>query len=402
VSRFDPAVQLEHDFSKLRRNDTWLSGDGYWGRKVDGLLGRYLTPTVVLSDSTAASSAAERAIRDSVENGALAAMVASVRATADVLPSDQEAKLRVTRDIREALTPKIRSLLDEDTRRKLDDFLGPIDLAPLRVEDLPRSFLAGLREVDGTIGGTVLVYPRPSDTLWQAAAIHSFVRALRASGGRVAGSIPLSDDILASIGRDAPIASLASLLGVVAIVVVVLRRRRAALYVIGSLVVGVLWMAAAAMLLHIKVNFCNFVAYPITFGIGVDYAVNVMTRYVQDGERDVTGAIRSTGAAVGLCSLTTIIGYCSLLLAKNRALYLFGLTSVLGEVACVVVAVVALPAVLVAARGSKNSLATGGRLVPQRSDGPAIAAVQPEPDDPSGLQRRARSSQVPTAPTSHR
>ena len=37
------------------------------------------------------------------------------------------------------------------------------------------------------------------------------------------------------------------------------------------------------MLLHVKVNFCNFVAYPITFGIGVDYAVNVMTRYVQDG-----------------------------------------------------------------------------------------------------------------------
>ena len=69
----------------------------------------------------------------------------------------------------------------------------------------------------------------------------------------------------------------------------VLRARIASLYVIGSLVVGVLWLAGAAMLLHVKVNFCNFVAYPITFGIGVDYAVNVMTRYVQDGERDVTG-----------------------------------------------------------------------------------------------------------------
>jgi predicted RND superfamily exporter protein len=387
VSRFDPANQLEHDFSQLRRSDTWLSGDGYWGRKVDGLLGRYLTPTVVLSDSTGASSAAEHDIRESVENGALGPMVASVRGATDVLPGDQESKLRVTRDIREALTPKIRSLLDDHARKKLDDFLGPVDLAPLRVEDLPRSFAAGLREVDGSVGRTVLVYPRPSDTLWKAAAIHSFVRALRATGGRVAGSIPLSDDILASIGRDAPIASLASLLGVVAIVLVVLWGRAAALYVIGSLIVGVLWMAAATMLLHIKVNFCNFVAYPITFGIGVDYAVNVMTRYVQDGERDVTGAIRSTGAAVGLCSLTTIIGYCSLLLAKNRALYLFGLTSVLGEVACLVAAVVALPALLVAVRRPKRPLANRGRLVPQRTDAPAIdvAAAHSDPADASGL-----------------
>jgi predicted RND superfamily exporter protein len=108
----------------------------------------------------------------------------------------------------------------------------------------------------------------------------------------------------------------------------------------------------------VKINFCNFVAYPITFGIGVDYSVNVMTRYVQDGERDLTGAVRSTGAAVGLCSLTTIIGYSSLLLAKNRALYLFGATAVLGEVACLTAAVVALPALLVCIRRMKTGLAS--------------------------------------------
>jgi len=52
--------------SKLRRVDTWQSGDGYWGRRVDALLGRYLTPTVVLSDSVVASRSAEKAIRDAV------------------------------------------------------------------------------------------------------------------------------------------------------------------------------------------------------------------------------------------------------------------------------------------------------------------------------------------------
>jgi len=357
VSRFDVSKQLEHDFSKLRRVDTWENGDGYWGRKVDNLLGRYLTPTVVLTDSPEAAAAAERDIRDKVDHGVLEPMVASVRGADDVLPKDQQAKLAVVADIREALTPRIRSLISEARRKKLDEILGPEDLAPLRAEELPRSFTAGLRERDGALGKTVLVYPRPSDTLWKAQAIHEYVETLRASGGRVSGSIPLSDDIIASISRDAPIASLASFVGVIVIVLLVLRGRPAALYVIGSLFVGVLWLGGATMLLGVKINFCNFVAYPITFGIGVDYAVNVMTRYVQDGERDVTGAVRSTGAAVGLCSMTTIIGYSSLLLAKNRALYLFGLTAVLGEVACLTAAVVALPALLVALRTWKGKRA---------------------------------------------
>lgn len=363
VCRFDAATQVEYDLSKLRRVDTWDNGDGYWGRKVNALLGRYPTPTVVLSDSAGASSAAERAIRESAERGALQPMVAAVRGADDVLPKDQEAKIEMVQRIREALTPKIRSLVDEHRRKELDKLLGQDDLHPLRIDDLPRSFTTGLRERDGSIGRTVLVYPRPSDALWRAKEIHTFVRELRDAGsvglgprespGRVAGSIPLSGDIIASIGRDAPLASLVSFAGVLAVVVIVLRARLASVYVIGSLMVGLLWLAGATMLLHVKINFCNFVAYPITVGIGVDYSVNVITRYFQDGARDVSGAVRSTGAAVGLCSLTTMIGYSSLLLAKNRALYLFGLTAVLGEIACLTAAVVALPACLVALRKTK-------------------------------------------------
>jgi predicted RND superfamily exporter protein len=391
VSRFDVSTQLEHDFSKLRRADTWESGDGYWGRKVDNLLGRYLTPTVVMTDTPEAARAAARTIHEAVDHGPLHEMVASVRGVDDVLPTDQAAKIELVQQIRDALTPKIRSLIDEDRRKKLDDLLGAENLAPLRVEDLPRSFTTGLRERDGTIGRTVLVYPRPSDVLWKSQAIHEYVGVLRGTGGRVAGPIPLSDDIIASISRDAPVASLASFVGVVVIVLLVLRWRRESLMVIGSLVVGVLWLAGATMLLKVKINFCNFVAYPITFGIGVDYAVNVMTRYVQDGQRDVTGAVRSTGAAVGLCSMTTIIGYSSLLLAKNRALFLFGATAVLGEIACLTAAVVALPALLVALRRRRLALATEGGIVRNSShepigdpDAPPVDGARVRRGDASG------------------
>jgi predicted RND superfamily exporter protein len=94
----------------------------------------------------------------------------------------------------------------------------------------------------------------------------------------------------------------------------------------------------------VHVTFLNFIALPITFGIGAEYALNVVTRYRE--ERNIVRAVLSTGAAVALCSWTTIVGYGSLLAARNQALQGFGAMAILGEIACLSAAIVALPAVL--------------------------------------------------------
>jgi len=72
--------------------------------------------------------------------------------------------------------------------------------------------------------------------------------------------------------------------------------------------------------------------------------------------RAVERAVLSTGGAVALCSLTTVIGYSSLLLAKNQALFLFGAVAVLGEVSCLFAALLAMPAVLIVWRKLTDSL----------------------------------------------
>ena len=134
----------------------------------------------------------------------------------------------------------------------------------------------------------------------------------------------------------------------------IVENRRDRVLVMGVLVAGVTWMCGVAALVGMKVNMLNFVALPITFGIGVDYGINIYLRYRLEGRGRVGRAVRATGGAVALCSLTTIIGYSSLLLAKNRALFLFGLLAVLGEIACLTVAVVALPALLVLLRRGRR------------------------------------------------
>jgi hypothetical protein len=286
----------------------------------------------------------------------LSATVARVRTVDDVVPRDQEAKIAVAEQIREDLTPAIRASLTADQRREVDRLLGNAPLRPVTVADLPEGLTTGLRERGGEVGRAVLVYPRPGSALWKGPPLADFVARIRAAAatvtspiqrpGRVAGSLALSNDILESVRRDGELASAVAFLGVLAVVVLLLRARLSALLVTASLLLGVLWLAGGAMALGIKVNFANFIAYPITFGIGVDYAVNVASRWELDGRRSMPDAVRTTGGAVALCSMTTIIGYSSLLLAQNRALFLFGLLAVLGEIACLSTAIVILPVVV--------------------------------------------------------
>jgi predicted RND superfamily exporter protein len=350
------AGSLEYDFSHLRRRDTWTSGEGFWGKKMDTLLGRYLTPTALLTDSPAEARAVTAKLREAVAQAPLSSMIASIRTWDDLVPPDQAEKAEELEALRHKMTPKLRARMSPDDQHRVDQLLG--EGPPPRITDaeLPDALSTGLRERDGTGGRVVLVFPNPATSWWRYETLSTFVSALRevarapvALGGRparVAGGPPLTFDIIESMRVDGPMASGLAFIGVVLTVVVIFRRGIATPFVIGSLLVGVVWLLGATLGFRIKINFVNFIAFPITFGIGVDYAVNVMARYVRDNDGDVEAAVRETGGAVGLCSLTTIVGYSSLLVAKNVGLFLFGLLAVLGELTCLTTAVVVLPAVL--------------------------------------------------------
>ena len=95
---------------------------------------------------------------------------------------------------------------------------------------------------------------------------------------------------------------------------------------------GSLLMVAVCALLGLKVNFLDFVALPITLGLGIDYAINVAHRHDHEEIPDPITTLRTSGSAVFVCSLTTIIGYGSLLVSDNLAIRGFGIASLIGEV----------------------------------------------------------------------
>jgi predicted RND superfamily exporter protein len=181
--------------------------------------------------------------------------------------------------------------------------------------------------------------------------------------------------------HDGPLASGLAFAGVALTVLLLFRWGIATPFVIGSLIVGVLWLLAISVFAGIKINFVNFIAFPITFGIGVDYAVNVMARYLRDGGRSVAAAVRGTGGAVALCSFTTIVGYSSLLVAKNVGLFLFGVLAVVGEITCLVTAIIVLPSVLLLVRPGSSARLPAFEW--DKPTGVTAAEVIPPPPTPA-------------------
>lgn len=342
---------FEHDFSKLRTSRTGVDSSQYWGRKVDEVFKVYLTPIVIRADTPAHLKAVVAELEKARAELGRADPLREVRTLESVIPPDQDEKLPRLARLRDTLTDSRLARLDSQTRRRALDFRPPRDLRPVTLADLPSSIRLPLVERDGTAGRIALAYPRKLgwSTQRESAELANLVRgAIDRSGvpALAVGQWLLFVDIIDAIIRDGPKATALAFAAVVALVLLLLRRLRPAAQVLGSLLLGVVWLVGLAAWARVKLNFLNFVVLPITFGIGVDYAVNIVQRWHRDGPGSLDRVLRETGGAVGLCSLTTIIGYVSLVAAESRALRGFGTLASLGELACVATALVAIPAFL--------------------------------------------------------
>jgi len=288
-------------------------------------------------------------------------LLSSVSTAQGSLPKDQEAKLAVIADLRRQLADPAFERLEADQKKQLEAWAPPKDLRRLSVEDLPELIARRFREVDGTLGRVALIYPVRVWANWDG---HSLIRMsdtfqdVRLPSGELvsaAGNSSMFAAMLRSISHDGPLATEAAFAGVVLLVAILFRNARSTVLVLTSLLAGMLWMGGAGAALGLRLNFLNFVALPITLGIGVDYAVNIFARLGAEPAAGRARALAETGSAVALCSTTTIIGYSSLFMASNGALRSFGKLADLGEVGCLLAALLFVPSITGSTAATRRS-----------------------------------------------
>jgi len=97
---------------------------------------------------------------------------------------------------------------------------------------------------------------------------------------------------------------------------------------------------------NIRLNYMNIIAFPLILGMGIDDGIHMIHRYFEDDAKNIGVMIRQTGRAVLLTSLTTMIGFGSLILSKHNGLISLGIITVVGIGACLFASLFVLPGLL--------------------------------------------------------
>ena len=343
---------FESNFKNLRSRSAGIAEERRWMHKVDMAFGEGLDAGFVIALSSRDQvMPLKRQLRAAdVGKSDRDVLFDKLASLDDLLPADQPAKLAVLADIRRLLSSKDMDALDDDERAQALKLRPPDDLRVLGDSDVPDALAWPFIEADGSRGKVILATPGTGYEVWDAHDTVRFAEKVRAlqlpADVHLGGASFVFADVIEAVLTDGPRATLAAIAGAILIVLLVVGRNRHALVSIACGISGTIMMLAIGSLLGLRVNFLDFVALPITIGIGIEYSVNIATRERQEGPGRGRQALATTGGAVFLCSYTTIIGYGSLLLSKNLGIHSFGLAAMLGELACLAMAIVLAPSLL--------------------------------------------------------
>jgi hypothetical protein len=105
-------------------------------------------------------------------------------------------------------------------------------------------------------------------------------------------------------------------------------------------------MLGIMALLSMKFNYANFIVLPLIVGIGIDDGIHIVHRWGQDSKENLSMVLNRIGRAIVLTSLTTTIGFGSLVSSHYPGLRSIGWVTALGILTCLLATLILLPAVL--------------------------------------------------------
>jgi predicted RND superfamily exporter protein len=297
----------------------------------------------------------------------------------NLIPEDQEEKLALLNQIKKRLQRvRSRGKLSDADWHDIEPYLPAEDIKPFGVGDLPEQVARPFTERDGTRGRIVYVSPTEGQSVRNLRYLLKWADAYRVvtlpSGEIIHGSgrAVIFADMLSGVVEEAPKAIVFAGIGTAIVVIITFMRRAKGAGAMGlvfaALAMGLSWMGGVLWCAGIKINFLNFIAIPITLGVGVDYAINMVHRWRIEGSGRVSTIVRETGGAIVLCSLTTVLGYAALMQSVNSAVRSFGKVAVIGELSCIASVMIVLPAIFLLIERRQSAItATGLANIVQES-----------------------------------
>lgn len=212
---------------------------------------------------------------------------------------------------------------------------------PTGLDDIPEAMRA--RYTSPTAPGFVMQI-MPEQNLFEREALEAFEVEAARIHPNVTGTPTMMLEMNRQTIQEGRLAVLVCIGVILLVLLIDFRRPLVTLLAFTPLVSGTAFTLGLMVLLGEKSHYLNMIAWPVIIGIGVDNGVHFFHRFIQEGRDGIGRAVTSVGRAMMMSSLTTMIGFGSLMLYRMRGMASFGLVLFLGVGMCLLVTFTLLPA----------------------------------------------------------
>jgi len=195
-------------------------------------------------------------------------------------------------------------------------------------------------------GDQYLVSMYPKESVWNLSFLERFKNQMNKLDEKITGMPLVFYTLIDIVGQDGRKAALFSLVIIFILLLIDFRSIKLAILAMIPLVLGAIWMIGVMQLVGLQLTLLNVMGLPLILGIGVDDGVHIIHRYSAEKRGSIRRIFTSTGRAVLITSLTTMLAFGSLTFATYRGLGSLGIALFIGVGTCFLVTVTLMPAVL--------------------------------------------------------
>ncbi|MDA0710052.1 MAG: MMPL family transporter [bacterium] len=342
-------IQFEYDFTNLRSNLKASVAVKQKMATISKFGSESQSYSIVLADSKSELDEIVAALEKKIASDDPTPTIDKVKTLWTELRG-QDAKLEIIESIRVLANGEGAKLLKGDQKARVDSLRSLLDVRRLEVADLPENILRKFRTIDGSQAYFAQILPsvqlRDGKNAIAFAEDSQVIVTESSKTFYSSSSNIIFADMLQLMLRDSPQAVTLTLVVVFLIVWADFRGFRSALLVMFPLVCGTIWMCGTLYSQSTKLNFYNIVALPTIIGMGIDNGVHLYHRYREEGPGSMPLVLKSTGGAMFVSMLTTMVGFLGLMTAQHPGLNSIGKLALIGLLTCFLAAVLVLPALL--------------------------------------------------------
>ena len=233
-------------------------------------------------------------------------------------------------------------LLFKDYRNLIDELKVNAVVDLVRLEEIPEE----LRKRYISQTGKYVANIFPSVDIWNLDERKKYLNDLRSVDPNVTGTAVHMFESTRLMKEGYVNGGLYAMIAIIIYVSFLFRNIRTVFFVLLPVLVGSVWTVGVMEMIGLKLNMANLVILPLILGIGVVNGIHITHRYREEEDKDASVLTKSTGQAVLLSSLTTMIGFGSMMVANHYGVFSLGLILTLGVFNCLVASVTFLPALL--------------------------------------------------------